>query len=236
MVARDSVPPDAVQRSFLAGTMTDTIRTGTPPRWRSPGRAARPGRLLGAIAARGRPASGSLFEGEGSIDGEVAFPLAEAAGIEGGVASGARLCRHVELHHDGDAGAIRCAGLPGPALSLSCGAFGGSYLSLAVEVPEALATRFGPGKVLRLHLDVNASRPITAFLRLNIGSADGHEVLYETLVVHRGGRTAAFDLDGMRLPFDGRLHAWADVIFARPGNAEIAIPELRLRLVGKHEI
>ena len=215
--------------------MTDTIRTGTPPGRRSPDLATRPGRLLRAIAARRRKAAGSPTA-EVAADGEIAFPLAECPGIEGGVVSGTRLCRYVDLYHDGDAGAIRCAGLLDQPFSFSCGAFGGSYLSLVTAVPEALVARFGPGKVLRLHLDASASRPITAFLRLNIGSADGHEVFYETLVVHRGRRTAAFDLDGMRLPFDARLRAWADVIFARPENTEIAIPDLRLRLVGKHEL
>lgn len=191
-------------------------------------------RLARALPLRLRRGAAARRAGAGRA---FALPLVEAAPERRGAAeSGMRLGRNLGLYHDGDAAAVACACGPGLAVRLSCGPFGGSYLSLVASVPEALTLRFGPGRVLRLGFEAETTRPLVAWLRLNIGSADGHETHHETLVVRRGARTHDFDLDGVRLPFDCRLRAWADIIFSRPEDCDISLAGIDLAVVGKHEL
>lgn len=198
--------------------------------------AARPSRATNG-AGHGGVARAWHASGANARPGAAAFALGSNVGAEPeSLASGTRLCHGVDLYHDGDAGGIGHATGPDGRPTLDCEAFNGSYLSLVAAVPPELAARFKPGQVLRLELVAEPSRPLVTYLRFNVESPDGHETFHETLITHQGARKADFDLDGIRLPFDGRFRGWIDIIFAQPADSRIALAELEIRLICKAKL
>jgi len=84
--------------------------------------------------------------------------------------------------------------------------------------------------VLRVRILVDASRPLAMFLRLNLETAGGSEVLHEAMIAEDGEREAVFDLDAAKSSSGRVLSAWLDITFADPSMVEIRIGGLEIDL------
>ena len=143
---------------------------------------------------------------------------------------GAALGRGLALHHDAATHLSGIAARDG-GLVLTIYQFEGSYLSLAVTLPEAMIGHLRPGRRLKVEIDAQVSRPLTTFLRLNLDASARRQELHEVVVLDTGARSGRFDLDaaGETPP----ASAWLDVVFARPRMVEIRLSALRAAFEGE---
>ncbi|MFK7942714.1 MAG: DUF6478 family protein [Paracoccaceae bacterium] len=138
-------------------------------------------------------------------------------------AGGTEIANRITLFHDADGGNFACTVSERPWIRLTAYQFSGSYLSLAMALRKADLRQVRPGAVMAVHLDATATRPITAFARLNLRSAEQTETLYETLVLDAAPHDLRFALDGVRMVFSEISAGWLDLIFSDPGMTEIDI-------------
>lgn len=144
--------------------------------------------------------------------------------------SNVQLCPGLTLFHDSQTPSLHWGQTAECALTLTCYQFDGGYLSLAAGVDEGFRAQMGRGQCVTATLDIETSRPVTTFMRLNLALEDGRETLFETVVADHGARHARFDLDAVHNPFDGLSDAWLDVIFSEPAMLDITISNLSLTL------
>lgn len=155
-----------------------------------------------------------------------------------GPVSGAGFGDHLTLHHDAAEGGFALnqrpnrAGAPRFELHFESYEFGGSYVSLALGVPTP-HRRPGVGERFRLDIDLAASRPAKAFLRLNFARPGGVEAV--TRAAELGAGLAVFHLDPAHAA--GALREddtiWLDLIIERPRMLEFSIREMALSLVAR---
>ncbi len=154
--------------------------------------------------------------------------------------SGLRPGHGLSVYHDSDGGAFTLAQRPargdGGALRFELFfesyAFRGSYLSLAIGVPEHVR-RPKAGEVLAVEIDLAASRQVKAFLRLNMKSAQTSDVLHADATI--GDGLARFDFDMSFAAFEPteKDQLWLDIIFDRPRMVEMSIRDLTLSLTSR---
>lgn len=137
---------------------------------------------------------------------------------------GSAIADDIRLYHDADARNVAIARID-DGLRLTVYQFRGSYLSLAVGVPGHVRARLRTGWRLIVGLTAEATRPITTFVRLNMGHRQGNGVLHEVLVVAAGARTAAFEPVASQPEWSS---AWLDIIFSHPRMTEIDLCGLNL--------
>lgn len=148
--------------------------------------------------------------------------------------SGTGLAQHLRLFHDAEAGIFSCAThatRTDARLSLVFYQFAGSFFSVVGGLPDDALARFGPDRRLEILLDAKPSRPITAFIRLNLRQGDAHEVLHETIVIGGGMRCVSFDLGAFARhgkPADG----WIDLILHRPRMCHVALTRFDVQVLG----
>ncbi len=134
--------------------------------------------------------------------------------------SGTSIGRGITLFHDAGDAVFQVA-RSGDALRSTVEAFDGTYLSVAIDMPDDLSRQISAGRTLVLTLDADLSRRLTTFCRLNVASRNGTEEIHETVVFHVGPRVVPFDLDRLQ---NSEVHkAWFDLIFAAPENVDIKL-------------
>jgi hypothetical protein len=147
--------------------------------------------------------------------------------------SGSGLGEGVRLFHDGDAAEVAVmqrasrpgSGRPPFALDLETRRFGGRFLSLAIELPEAAARGLGPARLFRLDLAAEGDRPAAIYARLNLCQGPNVTPLLRH-VPPGAGRAAVFDLAYAGLepaPID-RL--WLDLILEAPAMTRFALGDV----------
>ncbi len=161
-----------------------------------------------------------------------AAPLARSGVVV--PATGSEICPGVTLHHDAPGAALtlrqiaaRGAADPAPfALALDCLDFPGSFLSLALALPEAAQRGLRSRHLLRVTADLAMERPVEVFARLNLRHGPNHEQLVQQL---RPGRIEVeFDLSGTRMN-ERRVEAmWLDLIFESPAMNRFVLADLVL--------
>lgn len=148
---------------------------------------------------------------------------------------GATLAPGTRLFHDDPAGAVAYAQRPAPdgpapfALTLSAGAFSGSYLSLAIDLPEAAARTLWRGHVLRVSARVDAVPEARLHVRLNLRRGPNTDRLTERLAPGRDGTASVeFDLGFQAMAPGEAAAAWVDLSIDTPARASLTLADLTL--------
>ncbi|ARJ68774.1 hypothetical protein B0A89_03125 [Paracoccus contaminans] len=111
--------------------------------------------------------------------------------------------------------------------------FSGSYLSVAVDMPDSALQGLGRSHIIRLDMTVSVERPISIYGRLNVG----HGPNTDELLRHLGDLTPGLLAETKTIEFDlyyiemneKRLHKlWLDIIFEAPQMNAVRIRDLFL--------
>ena len=108
--------------------------------------------------------------------------------------------------------------------------FQGSYLSLALSIPDHLR-RPKVGEVLAARLDALASRQVKTFLRPNMKSVDASDVLHADVQIGDGAARFEFDMSFAAFELGEKDQIWLDIIFDRPRMVELSVRGLTISLV-----
>jgi hypothetical protein len=143
------------------------------------------------------------------------------------------------LFHDcplGEIAARQMRGASPPfALALDVYAFRGSYLSLAVTLPEPARDNLRRRHVIRVDARLRAERPTTAYARLNIQRGSTPATVVRELP--RGERTFVdFDLAALKVDVSRAESLWLDLIFDAPAANAIVLEDLILSRTPRAEV
>jgi hypothetical protein len=104
--------------------------------------------------------------------------------------------------------------------------FGGSFLSLVLDLPEAGVTGLKLSHLIRLDLVVELERPLEIFCRLNVKHGPNTEQLVRELPLTQGESFVEFDLAYTRMNEKRVEKAWVDLIFEGPQMNQIVLRDL----------
>jgi hypothetical protein len=144
------------------------------------------------------------------------------------------------MFHDFSAGAFTLSQRPNRARSpkrryelfFESYEFDGSYLSLVVDPPRHLK-RPAMGERVVVALETRVSRPVKAFLRLNIKGARGSDTLYAEGDLLSGRAAFDFDMAFATYEMGPDDSMWLDIIIDRPRMVEFSIEDLTVALLGR---
>nr|WP_256500062.1 DUF6478 family protein [Limimaricola litoreus] len=145
-------------------------------------------------------------------------------------ASGAGLCGGVQLFHDATAPDLQIE-RPAPdpqgpwPLRLCAEGFDGSFLSLAIALPEAALVGLERRHLLGIDVDLGAQGAPRSFARLNLRQGPNSETLLRSLPLGEPTGTE-FDLWGIDTAPERVESGWIDLIFEAPLPARIEIRDL----------
>jgi hypothetical protein len=148
----------------------------------------------------------------------------------------------MRLFHDcplGEIGARQVRGDAPPfALAIDVFAFRGSYLSLAVDLPEAGRAGLRRRHVLRLDLRIASERPSDIYARLNIAQGATTAQLVRSLAVPPAGMAAFadFDLTAVKVDLARAETIWIDLILDAPAANAFVIADLHLSRTPRAEV
>lgn len=154
--------------------------------------------------------------------------------------NGQRLGDEVALWHDCPYRSLilrqqvnkRATDLAPYGLRLEVMGFGGSYLSLSMDLPDEARVGLDGHHVLRLALGVQAERPITVYGRLNVAQGPNSEVILRQLGDPVSGRASErvveFDLGYAELSDRPVDKLWLDLIFEAPYMNAISLSDMVL--------
>ena len=154
-------------------------------------------------------------------------------------ASGVEIAEGVKLFHDCPMQEVMLRQYrahtqpPAPpyALALEVYGFAGSFLSFAVDLPEAAAQQLRLRHVIGARMTLTLERPVEVFARLNIRHGPNTEHVVREVSPEGAGRQHAdigFDLAYTSMN-EKRVEAlWLDLIFEAPAMNRILIEDLTL--------
>jgi hypothetical protein len=145
----------------------------------------------------------------------------------------------ITLFHDCPLGEIAArqtrGGSPPFALALEVYAFRGSYLSLAVTLPEPARDNLRRRHVIRVDARLRAERPVTAYARLNIRRGSTPATVVRELP--RGERPFVdFDLAALRVDVARAESLWVDLIVDAPAANGLVFEDLILTRTPRAEV
>ncbi|MCC7047544.1 MAG: hypothetical protein IT562_12605 [Alphaproteobacteria bacterium] len=105
--------------------------------------------------------------------------------------------------------------------------FRGSFLSLALDLPEGAVEGLQRRHVFSLALEAEAERPVVFMARLNIAHGPNTEQIAMTLPAGRGVMTE-FDLGHSQVNEKRVEKIWLDLIIADPANNAIRLGDLTM--------
>ena len=150
------------------------------------------------------------------------------------VQSASGLGREATLFHDCPASELtlrqvrntREADLAPFGLRLDVFRFQGSYLSLAVELPEAAARGLTRRHLLRLDTIVEMEKPLEIFVRLNVKHGPNVEQIVRELPLGDEDVRVEFDLAYTKLNEKRVEKLWLDIIFEGPQMNQVVLRDL----------
>ena len=159
-------------------------------------------------------------------------PLA-VAGMSS-VQTQARLGREVTLFHDCAQSEItlrqlrntREADLAAYGLRLDVFKFDGSYLSLAIDLPEASCEGLRRKHLIRIDSIVEMEKSLEIFARLNIRHGPNTEQIVRELPLHEEEIRVEFDLAYTKLNEKRVDRMWLDLIFEGPEMNQVILRDL----------
>lgn len=104
--------------------------------------------------------------------------------------------------------------------------FDGSFLSLAVDLPDEVIAGLGKRHLIRLETIVEMEKPLEIFARLNIRHGPNTEQLVRELPLNQKDVMVEFDLGYTRLNEKRVERAWIDLIFEGPEMNQVTIRDL----------
>lgn len=148
-----------------------------------------------------------------------------AKGPETALGTGCRLFHDCPL---GEVAALQVPGRAAPfALRLETWHFRGTYLSLAIDLPDAAAAGLRLRHILRVDADLETERPGPVFARLNLGL--GSDPVQAVRRLDPGpAATADFDIAGLRVDPAQVHRLWVDLIFDSPGLNAVRLNDVVL--------
>jgi Family of unknown function (DUF6478) len=104
--------------------------------------------------------------------------------------------------------------------------FDGSFLSLAVTLPEAAAGQLGARHLVRLDVVVECERPTGFLARLNLRHGPNAEQIVQSVPAGDGERSAEFDLAHTGLGGRRVERAWIDLFIEAPEMNRVTLRDL----------
>ncbi len=152
------------------------------------------------------------------------------------------LAQGLRLFHDCPLGEIGVrqvrADAPPFALAIDVFAFRGSYLSLAVDLPEAARAGLRRRHVLRLDFRMTAERAAQVYVRLNLAQGATTARIVRSLAIPPEGVTAFvdFDLAAVKLDLARAEKFWFDLILDAPEANAFVLADLHLSRTPRAEV
>lgn len=112
------------------------------------------------------------------------------------------------------------------ALRMDVFRFDGSYLSLAIDLPEAASQGLKRRHLIRFDTIVEMERPLEIFARLNIKHGPNTEQLVRELPLHADNVQVEFDLAYTQLNEKRAERMWLDLIFEGPQMNQVVLRDL----------
>ncbi len=106
--------------------------------------------------------------------------------------------------------------------------FGGSFLSVALDLPQEAVRGLKLRHLIVLRAAVEVERPLRVFARLNVRHGPNTEQLVTELPWHQDEAVAEFDLNSTKLNEDRAEKMWMDLIFEQPQMNQIILRDLTL--------
>ena len=136
-------------------------------------------------------------------------------------------CRHSELSLR-QIRNRRAADLAAFGLRMDVFNFDGSFLSLALDLPEGAMDGLKRSHLIRLDTIVEMEKPLEIFARLNIKHGPNTEQIVRELPLHEDMVTVEFDLAYSRLNERRVERGWIDLIFENPQMSQVTVRDLTL--------
>jgi hypothetical protein len=121
---------------------------------------------------------------------------------------------------------IREADLAAYGLRLDVFKFDGSYLSLAIDLPEAAARGLKRNHLIRVETIVEMEKPLEIFARLNIKHGPNTEQIVRELPLNEEDIHVEFDLAYTKLNEKRVEKMWLDLIFEGPQMNQVILRDL----------
>ena len=112
------------------------------------------------------------------------------------------------------------------AVSIDAFSFDGSFLSLAIDLPEAAVAGLQLRHLIRVETVVDAERPIDIYARLNISSGPNLEQIVRDMPAEGRQRLVEFDLTYSQIDEKRVAKIWLDLIFSRPAMNRISLRDV----------
>ena len=104
--------------------------------------------------------------------------------------------------------------------------FGGSYLSLAIDLPQEATVGFKTGHIVELEAFIESERPLKTLARLNIKHGPNVEQIIREFTHDAKVSSVGFDLGYLMLNENRIEEIWLDFIFEAPQMNLIKIRDL----------
>lgn len=104
--------------------------------------------------------------------------------------------------------------------------FDGSYLSLAIDLPEAAARGLLRKHLIRMETIVEMEKPLEIFARLNVKHGPNTEQIVRELPLHEEDIMVEFDLAYTKLNERRVERLWLDLIFEGPQMNQVILRDL----------
>ena len=111
-------------------------------------------------------------------------------------------------------------------LRLDVFVFDGSYLSLAIDLPEEAARGLKRDHLIRLETLVELEKPLEIFARLNIKHGPNTEQVVRELPLHQEDHAVEFDLAYTKLNEKRIERLWLDLIFEGPQMNQVVLRDI----------
>ena len=213
-----------------------------------------PGLALHAPVDRGRGTKAALEDVKDHTAVVVVLGFMDTDGAKGlaGVESRTMIGEEATLFHDCRVSELTLrqvrnqgeADLAPFGLRLDVFRFDGSFLSLAIDLPESACEGLRRRHLMRLDLGLDLEKPLEVFARLNIRHGPNTEAILRELPLHAtpadagGGRAVfvEFDLAYSKLNERRVEKMWLDLIFEGPEMNQITIRDLTLARIPRAEL
>lgn len=107
----------------------------------------------------------------------------------------------------------------------------GSFVSVAVDLPDDILDNLGPDRILRADMAIDAERPMTLYARINLRQGPNTETMLRQLgdpVAGRDTRRVDFDLACAGLDPRPIQRAWLDIILEQPRMNAVTLCDIVL--------
>ena len=160
------------------------------------------------------------------------MPIRPRGGVQ--IASPTHLSADVTLFHDCPSPElsfrqIRAArGVARYHLALDVFRFGGGFISLVQNLPDAAVTGLTRGHFFVVKLEVEIEQPLEVFARLNLQSGPNTEQMVREMPVKDGAAVAEFDLAYTKINEKRMERVWLDLIFEGPQMNRILLRDMTI--------